>query len=176
MSRPRFGCVLYQEMWGSGARLPGLRPTAAASWRRAPDCGWRTARSRRGTIFKIRASHLAAFSADLRRRFEERLLTDLGSRYPRIVAEAPEVARRRIRDGIDRALSYGLRDEREAAAYVALTFEWGEGFESRPEFGPVAATLRERGVPGWIKIQWIEQYLRARHPTPPPGNGPIEAR
>jgi hypothetical protein len=113
------------------------------------------------TMFMIRNAQLAALANDFRIRFEERLREELREAFPKVVEPMPRPAfEKRVHDAVDRALAHGLTDEADARVYVRLSFEHGESFETRGEFAPVHSVLRVASLPGWVKMDFLREFLQ----------------
>lgn len=107
----------------------------------------------------IRAGQIEAFRAAGRLRFAALLGTEVRQRFPAASATlpAPELSRR-IADAVERAWSYGLREDRQLRWFVGLTFAVGLRFDEHP---PFHAVLTASGVDAADKV---ERLMFGFHP------------
>jgi hypothetical protein len=111
-------------------------------------------------MFRIRKEQIAAFSADVRARFEDRLAFSMREAYTGQVEPLPEEAlRSRIHQTVNRARSYGVDEEEDVEAFVGLTFRLGEHFENDPRYAWAADILRDPGQDGYEKMAAIQDTL-----------------
>lgn len=110
-------------------------------------------------ILVIRAGQIEAFKAARRRLFAAQLETEMRERFPAASAAlpAPELGRR-IADAVERAWSYGLREDRQLRWFVRLTFAVGLRFDAHP---PIHAVLIAAGVDAADKV---ERLMFGFHP------------
>jgi hypothetical protein len=111
-------------------------------------------------VFQIRKEHDAAFVADLRERFLDRLLDYLEEvDSGRIAALPPGAWRSRIRRAVEQARAYGIDTEDEAAEFVELTLALGDGFESAPGYRWAALILNDPALTGGEKLEALQDRL-----------------
>ncbi len=95
-----------------------------------------------------------------RRDFEARLLDSIVSRYPEKVMSLKRAAlQTRLSEAVGRAVAYGFDWEADVAAFVLLTFELGEHFDSDNNYSWVRPILEDRQQPGAARIEAIEDGL-----------------
>lgn len=95
-------------------------------------------------MLTIRNEQLAAFRAVVDEALARRILDHLSSTQPGTLEGLPTgAARTQIRDGIQKARTYGLTAERSLADFVVYRFTLGASFDEHPafaeEFGRIAA-------------------------------------
>jgi hypothetical protein len=112
-------------------------------------------------MIKLRDDHMDSLSESSRSRFEDRLLEHIQEMYS---AEEPhdisrEVLAPEIHRAVDRALYHGIEDEPDVTAFVEITFEVGEGFDTDPENTWASEILNDRDLDPHEKITLLQQLL-----------------
>lgn len=109
---------------------------------------------------KIRKEQMAAFAADRRRQFVDRVIAHLEQAYPEAVWDAdPNDLRRRIDQTIDRAMSYGIAIEKDVGAFIDFTYDLGESFDTEPENEWARSILLRGDLDGSAKIAELRHLL-----------------
>jgi hypothetical protein len=103
---------------------------------------------------------MESLKADRRAQFEEGVAAHLERAYPEEVWDAaPEDLRARVHESVEKALSYGIDIEKDVSAYVDITFELGESFDTDPEQEWAGKILRDETLSGTEKIAKIKEKL-----------------
>ncbi|NOT58220.1 MAG: hypothetical protein HOP18_26755 [Deltaproteobacteria bacterium] len=111
-------------------------------------------------MIKIRQEQMDAFATDLRARFASRLVAHVEGKYPEKVWDLARTdLRMRIQATIARAITYGINREEDVAAFVVLTLELGEHFDTESEHEWSQTILRDPTLDGHAKINRIEEAL-----------------
>ena len=94
--------------------------------------------------------------------FERRVIEDLKRTFPEEVWRLRGGALEpRVRNSIDKALSNGIVSEQDVAAFVNLTFELGENFDTDPRYPEGRRVLESPDLDGHAKIEAIRNaYVR----------------
>jgi hypothetical protein len=111
-------------------------------------------------MFNINQGLWTALSEDCQIQFFQRLVDDMGDRYPEEAVDvSDEDFRARVQRAMDRALTYGLTDERTVAGYVQITFELGDSFEDDEDNEWAVEILNAPQMDGNQKIDAINASL-----------------
>ena len=109
----------------------------------------------------IRPEQIAVFSEAAVQNFEDWMLAHLKRFFPEECAESGEPKiRRRIRDGTNRAATYGITSKRDVCKFIDLIMMLGPDFGSDPRF-PWATEILERPVDSASKIAGLTDYIES---------------
>lgn len=152
--REVFGPVGRLLLEGPGGRVlsyaPGGRPLDA---RGRPE-------GARGLV--LRGPQIAALNPALGDEFQEHLLEHLTADYPVQMEELGEPgARAFVRRALEKGLAHRIEDRSSLATLAALMAEFGERFEISPAQAMAEQILEHPRLPGRVKVQVIEEQLRA---------------
>ena len=112
-------------------------------------------------MLTIRPEQIAVFSEAEVQKFEDWTLAHLKRFFPKECAESGEARiRRRIRDGTNRAATYGITSKRDVCKFIDLIMMLGPHFESDPRF-PWAMEILERAVDSASKIAALTDYTES---------------
>lgn len=93
---------------------------------------------------RVHRDQMTAFSEDLVRDFEDRMIQHLGALFPSFVADLrDDELRALIQLGIRRARRHGIIAERGVCIYVTVMFAFGRDFESDPACAWAVEILRD---------------------------------
>ena len=110
-------------------------------------------------MLKIRAEQMDAFSAYMRKQFEDRMVEHLRSRFPRAVRHMQEEELRElVRKGVKRAEGYGVTQEFDVRRYLECTVEHGADFDVNPATAWAGKILSAEGLSGSAKMDRIDEY------------------
>lgn len=105
-------------------------------------------------MLHIRQAQFDAFEKVNARRFEERLIRDVESRFPEEDSTGEEL-RARVRRGIARAEAYEIESESHISEFVFLMMEFGDRFEERTHLPFVTNVLGSVEISGAAKMPAI---------------------
>ena len=106
-------------------------------------------------MLTIRQRQMAALREYMRASFEDDLAKFIQGAYPANFSD-PEAARKLAREGIPKAVAYGIDTERDIAAFVCLMAEFGPEFYKSPSINPA---LTDTDTPGEAKVSMIKLLL-----------------
>ncbi len=81
-------------------------------------------------MFKIRKEQMDAQSKAVRENFEDRLIEFLCGEFPEAKEAPPAKLRLAVREQIDHATAYGLKEERYVAVYLVTAWLLGQKFDT----------------------------------------------
>lgn len=89
-----------------------------------------------------------------------RIIDYLRERHPKEIAGISQLQlRRAVEDRMGRAARYGMDEEAPIAAFVVLTFQVGERFDSHPK---INAALNDPDIPPNIRISTLRRRITPR--------------
>jgi hypothetical protein len=95
-----------------------------------------------------------------RRSFEKRLCKWAVDVYPlECWGQPPEAIAARVREAVDRALSYGIGREPDVAEFVRFSFELGRNFCEDARYSWVRAILRDPSLDGPARAAAIRRRV-----------------
>jgi len=110
--------------------------------------------------FKISEAHMAAFSEQQRKRFEDEMVVYLNESYPVKAKKYSEKGLRdMIRDGIDKAKGYNITRECDLARYIELMLVLSPDFDENEKTTWAKEVLTQRRATGDFKINRIYEHL-----------------
>jgi len=108
---------------------------------------------------QIRKAQMQALSEYMLDRFEDRMVAHLRSRFPEQTQKMQEPDLRAfIRDGIDRARTYGVTKEFDVRRYLECMVTFGAEFDTEPQTSWAGDILRSEGLTGTGKMDWIDDH------------------
>jgi len=111
----------------------------------------------------IRSTQMDAFSSRTRNNFEAALCDWARDTYPEECwDESDKELEGRIHEAVDRAISYGLKNERDAGEFVKFTFELGPEFDSDPRYEWASVILHDSARDGSARVAEIRGRLFPR--------------
>ena len=111
-------------------------------------------------MLRINEDFLIVPTAQGRSRFEEELNDHVAQTRPELGWPPGNPALgQRVHEAIERGLALGLTTQSACAAYVDLSFEFGDAFETQPRFARVADVLRRPDLDPDAKIRRAEAHL-----------------
>ena len=110
----------------------------------------------------VRREQVAAFRADVQRRFAERMRMSIAAAYPaHYEALGEEGTNRLIHKGILDGERYRLGDDAAVAGLIGLMVELGERLERFPERAWAERMLDDTEVPGEVRVKAVRARLLA---------------
>jgi hypothetical protein len=119
--------------------------------------------------FIIRERQMQAFESQRRQGFEARLDAHLAQRFPERLAQlGAEEFQTLGRQGVARALEFGITAEADTVRFTELWVQLGPDFHSHPGNEWMAELLEQRQMPGELKVRRLVAGLA---PSQEPGAG-----
>ena len=110
----------------------------------------------------IRDAQMAVFARQAKGEFEDRMVSQIESGYPRHFARLGEAgARRFVQKAIAMGAANGISGEGSVAVLMELMLEFGEQFEMSPERAWARRMLAHPTLPGVVKVDVMRDRLTA---------------
>ena len=112
-------------------------------------------------MFIIRDRHKQALAQAAQEGFEDRMVVSLGNRFHKECTElGEEGVRRRIRDGLERAKTYGITAERDVARFIRLMFGIRPDFDTSRKTRWAGEILQQTDVPPAERLDRVKMTAR----------------
>jgi hypothetical protein len=103
---------------------------------------------------------MEAFAAQARMDFERAAAADLAGIYPDECRNlGASMLNAFVRQGVAKALRYGIDRDQDILSYLYLAMENGETFDQDPAFAPCASILADSSLDGQAKIDLMYELL-----------------
>jgi hypothetical protein len=111
-------------------------------------------------MFVIRQAQVEAMLEPMRRRFVEGTRAWLRDKYARKLEATPDEALRAlVRQGMSRALKYGIDTESSMALFIELMVAVAPDFDDREQAAWLKGFLENPQVPAQEKAQYVHRQL-----------------
>ena len=114
-------------------------------------------------MLTIRKEQIAVFDENLRNRFQDRMVSHITAKYPK---QCNEWGERRTREfviaGIEKAVAHGIATEGAIKVMIELMVEVGSGLEYSPDRNWANNILTHPAIPGYVKVDLIQERIRSR--------------
>jgi hypothetical protein len=111
-------------------------------------------------MFVVREAQVQAMLEPMRRRFVEGTRAWLRGKYAgRLELVTDDDLRKLIRDGMDRAMKYGIDTEASMAQFIELDVAVAPNFEDQPQNGWLKGFLQNPQVQAAEKAQFVHRQV-----------------
>lgn len=109
---------------------------------------------------------MAALNADMRRRFEARMLAHVRKFFPQRCAMLRDAGTMEwIASGIDRAAKYGIKAEVDVCRYIDVMFIFGPEFDADSRFPWAARILNASPAPARARVSHLVKAAKKHVPA-----------
>jgi hypothetical protein len=116
-------------------------------------------------MLTIRREQIETLNADLRRRFETRMVAHVNQFFrQRCELLGEGGVREWIVAGIERAAGYGIKAEVDVCRYIDVMFVFGRGFDTDPRYPWAARILNARAANPRARVDHLVKSAKKRIP------------
>ena len=114
-------------------------------------------------MFVLRTQHIEAFEQGYREAFEDRMVRHVDAKFPVEFDKLGEdKVRRRIREGVERAERYEIREQPHVARFIRFMFALGPDFDTARKTAWVREILKDTSVPPAERLDKVRETARVK--------------
>lgn len=109
-------------------------------------------------MLTIRKEQMQVFEERMRRQFEDRMVKDLGTKFPDQTKTMAEDGLRSLIDaGIEKAKHYGITAEEDVQAFLEYMLIYSPDFDTDPETSWAGEILCREDIIGRLKMRRLKE-------------------